>query len=38
MLRQLNEINPWLLAVLVVGFAEIYSHGADAALPQALGH
>jgi hypothetical protein len=27
MLRQLNEINPWLLAVFVVGFAEIYSTG-----------
>jgi hypothetical protein len=27
MLRQLNEINPWLLAVLVVGFAEVYSTG-----------
>jgi hypothetical protein len=27
MLRQLNEINPWLSAVLVVGFAEIYSTG-----------
>jgi hypothetical protein len=27
MLRQLNDINPWLLALLVVGAAEIYSTG-----------
>jgi hypothetical protein len=27
MLRQLNEINPWLLALSVVGVAEIYSTG-----------
>ena len=27
MLRQLNELNPWLLAVLIVGAAEVYSTG-----------
>ncbi len=27
MLRQLNEINPWLLAVLVLAIAELYSTG-----------
>lgn len=27
MLRQLNEINPWLLALLIVVIAEIYSTG-----------
>jgi hypothetical protein len=27
MLRQLNEINPWLLAVLVLAVAELYSTG-----------